>query len=86
MNNVGRLGVLLARYTYFGDELLHDCTLKGKGNRPGLDPNVIDSLMSTIHNRHPFSLMSAAEFRAKVQPKVKRALTDFLKPKSKKAQ
>ena len=53
MNNVGLLGVLLAQYTYFGDELLQECTLKGKGNRPGLDPKVIESLMATIHKRVP---------------------------------
>ena len=83
INNVGRLGVLLARYTFFGDDILQDSTLKGKGKRPGLDKTVIDLLMSTIHNRHPFSLMSATEFRTKIRPKVERALTDFLKPKPK---
>ena len=71
INNVGRLGVLLARYTFFGDDI---------HKKPGLDRTVIDLLMSTIHTRHPFSLMSATEFRTKIRPKVERALTDFLKP------
>lgn len=84
INNVGRLGVLLARYTYFGDKLLHDCTLKGKGKRPGLDPNKLESLILAIHNTHPFSLLNVSDFRKKVQPKIQRSLTDFLKPKSKK--
>ena len=84
VNNVGRLAVLLARYTFFGDGVLQESTLKGKGKRPGLDPRIIDSLISTIHNRHPFSLMSITDFRKKIRPKIERSLTDFLKPKSKK--
>lgn len=44
LNNVGRLGVLLARYTFFGDGILQESTLKGKGKRRGLDPK-----MHTIH-------------------------------------
>ena len=83
VNNVGRLGVLLARYTFFGDELLQESSLKGKGKRPGLDPKVLDSLVATIHNRHPFSMMTLSDFRNKIRPKIERALTDFLKPKPK---
>lgn len=30
--NVGRLGVLLAKYSFFGDAVLDGSTLKGKGN------------------------------------------------------
>ena len=84
VSNVGRLGVLLAQHTFFGDEVLQESTLKGKGKRPGLDPSIFDSLVSTIHNRHPFSAMSLEEFRRKIRPKIERSLTDFLKPKSKK--
>ena len=84
VSNVGRLAVLLARYTFFGDEVLQESTLKGRGKRRGLDPHIIDSLVSTIHNRRPFSVMSLAEFRKNVRPKIERSLTDFLKPKSKK--
>ena len=36
-SNVGRLGVLLARYCFFGDHVLQESTLKGKGKRPPLD-------------------------------------------------
>ena len=85
ISNVGRLGVLLARYSFFGDELLQGSTLKGKGSRPGLDPNIIDTLMAVIHNEHPFSLLNMTEFRQKIRPKIERSLTDFLKPKLKKA-
>lgn len=31
VNNVGRLAVLLAWYAYYGDEVLQESTLKGKG-------------------------------------------------------
>ena len=79
-----RLGVLLARYTFFGDELLQESSLKGKGKRPGLDPNVLDSLMLTVHSKHPFSILTLADFCKKIQPKIERSLTDFLKPKQKK--
>ena len=77
VSNVGRLGVLLARYTFFGDEVLQESTLKGKGKRPGLDTSIFDSLVSTIHNRHQFSAMSLEEFRRKIRPKIERSLTDF---------
>ena len=36
VTNMGRLGVLLA-CSYFGDDVLQVFTLKGKGNRQGLD-------------------------------------------------
>ena len=83
VTNVGRLGVLLAKYSYFGDAVLEGSTLKGKGNRPGFDQNKLDQLMLVIHNKHPFSLLSLAEFQARIQPKILRALTDSLKPKKK---
>ena len=56
-NNVGRLGVLLARYSFFGDGILHESTLKGKGKRPALDPTILNSLMVTVHSKHPISLL-----------------------------
>ena len=84
VNNVGRLGVLLARYSFFGDAVLDGSTLKGKGNRPGLDQNKLDQLMLVIHNRDPFSLLSLTDFQTRIQPKILRALTDSLKPKKKK--
>ena len=83
VSNVGRLGVLLARYTFFSDEVLQESTLKGMQKRPGLDPSIFDSLVLTIHNRHPFSAMSLEEFRMKIWPKIECSLLDFLKPKSK---
>lgn len=69
VNNVGRLAVLLARYAYYGDEVLQESTLKGKGKRPGLDPKVFDLLVSNIRNRHPFSLTSPAVFERKFDQK-----------------
>ena len=40
-SNVGRLGVLLARCSFFGDDVLQVSTLNGKGNRHGLDPTYV---------------------------------------------
>ena len=80
--NVGRLGV---RYTFFGDAVLNSSTLKGKGSRPGLHPKHMETLMSVIHNQHPFSLISMTDFRHKIKPKIECAITDYMKPKSKKA-
>ena len=84
LGNVGRLAVFLARYSFFGDDVLRESTLKGKGNRPGLNNNVIESLVATVNNQYPFSLMSVNEFCQTVRPKIERALTDFVKPRSKK--
>jgi hypothetical protein len=79
-NNVGRLGVLLARYTFVGDELPQESLLKGKSKRPGLDPKVLNLLVAAIHNRHPFSMMTLSDFRNTIRPEIERALIDFLKP------
>ena len=78
-SNVGRFGVLLARCSFFGDDILQVSTLKGKGNRRGLDPYKLESLLSEIHKR-AFAEMSRDEFSYKIQPKVERALRDYLKP------
>lgn len=59
-------------------------TLKGKGNRPGLDPHKLEALMSVIHERPAFRNMSKEEFAANVQPRIERSLRDSLKPSSKK--
>ena len=72
-SNVGRLAVLLARYCFFGDRVLHASTLKGKGKRPPLDLKTYECLISC------YSDMTKTEFRNKIQPKIQRALVDFLK-------
>lgn len=84
IRNVGRLGVLLARCVFFGDDVMQGSTLKGKGNRPGLDPHKLEALMSVIHERPAFRNMSKEEFAANVQPRIERSLRDSLKPSSKK--
>ena len=78
MSNVGRFAILLARCSFFGDDVLHVSTLKGKGNRRPLDEHKLRALMSVIHDQFP--LMSQEEFAATVQPRVERALRDCLKP------
>ena len=78
-SNVGRLAVLLARYCFFGDRVLHASTLKGKSKRPPLDFKTYECLISCIHNTYPYSDMTKTEFRNKIQPKIQRALVDFLK-------
>jgi len=78
VSNVGRFAILLAQCSFFGDDVLHISTLKGKGNRRPLDTHKLRALMSVIHDQLP--LMSQEEFAAIVQPRVERALRDCLKP------
>ena len=77
MNNVGCFAILLARCSFFGDDVLQVSTLKGKGSCP-LDTHKLEALRSTIHNQLP--LMSKEEFGAIVRPKVECASRDYLKP------
>ena len=51
VSNAGRLGVLLARCSFFGDDVLQVSTLRGKGNRRGLDSQKLYSLMLEIHKK-----------------------------------
>ena len=39
---------------FFGDDVMQGSTLKGKGNRTGLDPHKLEVLMSVIHERSAF--------------------------------
>lgn len=79
LSNVGRLAVLLARCSYFGDDVLQVSTLRGKGNRRGLDPHKLKSLLTEVH-RKAFPLLTQEDFMAKVQTKIEQALRDYLKP------
>ena len=79
LTNVGRPGVLLARCSYFGDDVLHGATLKGKGNRRGLDPQKLNSLFTEIHG-HGFGNMTPEEFTAMIRPRIEQYLHDYLKP------
>ena len=78
-SNVGRFAVLLARCSYFGDDVLQVSTLKGKGNRRGLDTHKLKSLLTDVHGK-AFPYMSQEDFTAKVQSKIEQALRDYLKP------
>ena len=64
VTNVGRLGVLLARCSFFGDDFLQVSTLKGKGNRRGLDPHKLKSLLTEIHGQ-AFPFMNKEDFFSK---------------------
>ena len=70
ISNVGCVGVLLVHCVFFGDDVMQGSTLKGKGNRPGLDPHKLEALMSVIHERPAFRNMSKEEFAANVQPRI----------------
>ena len=78
-SNVARLGVLLARCCFFGDDVMQQSTLKGKGSRHALEPHKLESLLLEIHKK-AFSHISRDEFGIKIQPKIERALRDHLKP------
>lgn len=81
LTNVGRLGVLLARCSYFSDDILQSASLKGKGrgNRPGLDPQKLNSLFTDIHCQ-AFRNMTPEDFGAKIKPRIEQSLRDYLKP------
>ena len=79
VTSVGRFAVLLARCCYFGDDILRVSTLKGKGNRRGLDPHKLKSLLTEIHGQ-AFPYMNLEDFAAKIQLKIEQALRDYLKP------
>ena len=78
-SNVARLGVLLARCCFFGDDVLQQSTLKGKGSCRALEPHKLELLLSEIHKK-AFAHISRDEFGIKIQPKIERALRDYLKP------
>ena len=53
-DNVGRVGVVLARFSFFGDDVLQVSTLKGKGSKLALNAHKLEALYSFMHNREPF--------------------------------
>lgn len=76
---VGKLAIALARDAYFGDELLSQSTLHGKGNSRALDSSKLSSLLSLIHANPAFSKMSKEEFSQIVKPKIMSSLQHHCK-------
>lgn len=70
VKEVGKLAIALARDAYFGDEVLSQSTIHGKGNSRVLDNSKLSSLLSVIHANSAFSKMSKEEFSNIVKPKV----------------
>jgi len=81
MSRVGRLALLLARWSYFGDDILAVSTLKGKGHYSALDQEKLRGIVSFIHAQEPFRRMSVEDFHRRVQPKILRAIGDHCKNK-----
>lgn len=79
-DTVGRVGVSLARYLFFGDDILRVSTLKGKGKKHmALNPHKLEALNAFIHQLDPFKSLSKDQFDANVKTRVERALKDHLK-------
>ena len=79
-DTVGRVGVFLARYSFFGDDILRVSTLKGKGKKhQALNPHKIEAMNAFIHQLKAFKNLSKEEFDIKVRTKVESALKDHLK-------
>ena len=74
---VGKLTIRLARYSYFGDDVLRRSTRTGKECLP-LDELKVSSLYSDIH-LNLFSTMTADEFKKKVVPRINTALSALCK-------
>ena len=81
-DNVGRVGVALARFSFFGDDVLQVSTLKGKGSKPALNAHKLEALYSFMHNREPFCHFSRKEFDSLIKGKIEGALKDHLKSPS----
>ena len=80
LDTVGRVGVSLARYSFFGDDILRISTQKGKGKKHlALNPHKLEAMISFIHNLEPFKNLSKEEFDTSVRARVERALKDHLK-------
>ena len=80
LETVGRLGVSLARFSFFGDDILHVSTLKGRGKKHlALNPHTLEALNAFIHQLEPFKCLSKDDFDINVKTKVETALKDHLK-------
>jgi len=64
--DVGKLAVVLASDTYFGEEVSSKCTLIGRNtkgtSKNALDANKLSMLLSTIHADSAFSKLTKEEF------------------------
>jgi len=60
--DIGKLGIPLAKYTYFGPQVMFQCTVMGRGNRKPLDPSKLQRLRENI--RSVFPMMDDDEFKA----------------------
>ena len=81
MNNVGQLSVLLVRCCFFGYDILQVYTLNGNGNRHGLDPHKLQSLITEIHGQ-AFRHMSQEGFTATIQQKSRASFAGLSKAES----
>ena len=79
-DSVGRIGVSLARFSFFGDDVLRISTLKGKGKRHvGLSPHKLEAMYSFLHQLDPFRSLNKKDFDLNVKNRVETALKDHLK-------
>ena len=79
-DTVGRIGVSLARFSFFGDDVLRISTLKGMGKRHvGLSPHKLEAMYSFLHQLDPFRSLNKDDF---LKNRVETALKDHLKSAS----
>ena len=72
-STIGRIGVALARFSYFGDDILKVSTLKEK--HAALDVHKLEALYSFLHRLEPFRFLSKKEFDLIVKGKVVGAIS-----------
>ena len=77
---VGRLAATLARCSFFGDEVLAESTMHGRGKvKQKLDRQKLNALIDAIHMQPAFSHMTRDEFLKMVQPKIMSAIVHLCK-------
>jgi len=60
--DIGKLAIALAKYTYFGPQVMSQCTVTGRGSTNPLDPSKLQRLRENI--RSVFPMMDDEEFKA----------------------
>ena len=80
-DDVGKLAVLLARESFFGENILLQSTIKGKGKKgnSALEGSKLSSLVSTIHGTAVFQGMSREDFSNNIKPKIVKAIQHHCK-------
>ncbi len=62
LRNFVRLAVKLGRESFFGPQLMSECTVFGHNDNPPLPKDAVEQLKKKMHSLYPIFLSSPAEF------------------------